>query len=133
MIGHVWLDPDYYPTRSKKRATQDDDSIVRKKPRAAGGSVSSISTGSTGHSRRACVSESALNPMNGALKCRLNHTILHLPVKPDMSPKQAYCQLHYWCKTKRKYFNTAYCPNSNVVHCVNTYYEVFHSEWIFTL
>ena len=66
--------------------------------------MSSISTRSTGHSWRDCVSESVLNPSDGVLKCRLNHTILHLPVKPDIRPKQAYCQLHYWCKSKRKYF-----------------------------
>ena len=94
-----------------------------------GASLSSMSTGSTGSSRRARISESALNPMDGSLKCRLNCSILHLPVKPKMNKKQSYCQLHYWCNNERKYSNTAFCSNCNVLLCVDRCYEIFHTEY----
>ena len=88
-----------------------------------------MSTGSTGSSRRERISESALNPMDGSLKCQLNCSILHLPVKPKMNKKKTYCQHHYWCNNEQKCSNTVFCYNCNVVLCVNKCYEIFHTKF----
>ena len=82
-VGKYWLDLDYF---GKKQFSVQKDKTA---------SMSSMSTCSTSNSRRSRIFESALNPMDGSLKCRFFKTISHLPVKPQMNNKQSYCQLHY--------------------------------------
>ena len=93
------------------------------------GSFSSLSasTGSTGGCRRARILEQSLNPMDGALKDRMNKTISHLATFPRTS--KPYCHLHYWVTGERRYSNCAYCGNCNVVLCTDNCFEMFHSNW----
>ena len=95
-------------------------------PPATTSSLLSMSTVSTGATRRSRVCESSLNPYSGALKCRVNRNISHLPTKCRSA--KDYCQLHYWCTTKRITFSCAFCYNCNVVLCMDCY-ETFHSVW----
>lgn len=92
--------------RKTANGNEDDNNI-------GGGSMSSLSTASTGLSQKAQVGESSLNPYSGSLKCRMDHTISHLPTK--CKNVKDYCQLHYWCTGKRCTSNTAFCFNCNVV------------------
>ena len=124
------MDPDYFKDKTNnKRERENKEEANSSNKRRCDGSLSSMSTSSTGASRRSHFSESALHPQDGLLRCHVDRSICHLAVKPQMSKKQAYCQLHYWCTNERRYSNTAFCPNCNVVLCVDRCYELFHSEW----
>ena len=116
-IGKKWLDPDcdkYKPLLS--RNNNFDGS----------GSLSSMSTGLTRSRGQSWVSEISLNPMDGPLKCCMNHTIVHFPTAPNSA--KLYCQLHYWTTCERKYTQCAYYDNCNVVLCIDRCYEVFHTK-----
>ena len=82
MIAHVWMDKEYYSNYLK--------------PTQRGGSIStySIST-STHNGSRSRISASALNPLTGLLRCRLNVSLPHWPsAPPKEETKTMYYQLH---------------------------------------
>ena len=114
-IRHVWMEPNYY----KKKLQKAEDGTTD-----GGGSLRSMSTVSTGAIRWLRVCDSLLNPYSGALKCCVNRNILHFPTKCRSA--KDYCQLHYWCTTKRITFSCAFYYNCNVVLCMDCY-ETFHS------
>ena len=111
------MEPNYY----KKKLHKAEDGTTD-----GGGSLSSMSTVSTGATRRSRVCESSLNPYSRALKCGINRNISHLPTKCRSA--KDYCQLHYWCTTNPITFSCAFCYNCNVVLCMDCY-ETFHSVW----
>mgnify|MGYP002052416167 CR=1 FL=1 len=116
-------------TRSGARApvpTKPIETICSAVTPCDNSSLLSMSTVSTGTTRQSRVCESSLNPYSGALKCCINCNISHLPTKCRSA--KDYCQLHYWCTTKRITFSCAFCYNCNVVLCMDCY-ETFHSVW----
>ena len=68
-------------------------------------------------------STKSLDPYQGALRCRLDVTLTHLPVKND-KPENS-CQLHYWLEKSKYRAQLLRCPTCNVTLCVDCY-KYFH-------
>lgn len=124
MIAHVWMDKDYY-TKST-RHTQDGDSTSTL-------STFSIRTTTSSRRSRSRISASALNPMTGSLKCRLDRSLPHWPSAPSKDEvKKFTCQVHYWAAGIRKYKNVQCCKECNVSLCTEGCFELFHTCWDIT-
>ena len=65
----------------------------------------------------------SLDPYQGALRCRLDVTLTHLPVKNDKPENN--CQLHYWLEKSKYRAQLLRCPTCNVTLCVDCY-KFFH-------
>ena len=78
MIACAWMDKSYYENRGGEAQYVSSSR-----------SVSSMSTNTVESTRRAIVSDILLNPLVGALKCRLNTAIAHWPSPPPSS--KFYC------------------------------------------
>ena len=101
MIALFWLDKQYFDNKPP-RSPQDDGSICTI-------STTSSTVRSCG-SARSRISDSALNPLTGALKERLNRGTTHWPLNPSFSGiKKANWQMHWWVTGKRKYKNVDFC------------------------
>ena len=121
MIAHAWMNKEYY----KKRQTEtgDDGSLSTV-------TTCSVSTSTSRGGSRCRISVSALNPISGSLKCRLDTTLPHWPSPPTKeSTKLFNCQLHYWATGKRIFQNVQYCKECNVSLCTDRCYEMFHTCW----
>ena len=117
MIVHTWMDKDYYKTRHREDQTQERCSI----------SIMSTTAMST-TSRISRIYDSALNPITGTLKCRMNRSLGHWPLVPSIHRiKKSNCQLHYWATGKLKYSNVEFCKDYNVSLCTDNCFEVFHT------
>jgi hypothetical protein len=123
-IALAWIDPQEYATKKKKRYTTPVTS-EHSEP-------STLTSNSTTNSKSNYITDFTLDPVNGSLKRRLNHTVGHWPSKAPRKRdgNKPHCQLHKWaCGIhKRKRANTALCEVCNVVLCVdNECFELFHT------
>ena len=124
MIAHTWMQDDYYATKKKASKTDSTTDTC---------SISSISTATTSTTRRSRISDSALHPISGSLKSRLNKSGDHWPASSSKHHiKKSNCQLHYWATGKRAYSNVAYCKCCKVSLCTDNCFEVFHTVWNLT-
>ena len=73
--------------------------------------------------RSATISNNALDPYTGYLRCRLDRSLNHLPVQ-TMKP-EANCQLHNWAKKSKYRKQLMKCPTCNVIICLDCY-KKFH-------
>ena len=95
--------------------------------------ISSLASSGTGSKRRR-ISDTSLDPLDGSLKCRLNHSVDHWPSKATLEPSsksKPACQLHRWaCGHKvRKRRNVVYCQECDVNLCTDQCYRLFHTKW----
>ena len=68
-----------------------------------------------------------LDPYQGVLRCRLDDTLSHLPIKND-KPENS-CQLHYWLEKSKYRAQLLRCPTCCVTLCVDCY-KYFHETAI---
>ena len=73
--------------------------------------------------RSANLSDNALNPYTGKLRCRLDRSLNHLPVQTNKP--EANCQLHYWAEKSKYRKQLLKCPTCNVTICLDCY-KIFH-------
>ena len=64
-------------------------------------------------------STKSLEPYHGTVRCRVDITLTHLPVKND-KPENS-CQLHYWLEKSKYRAQLLTCPTCNVTLCVDCY------------
>jgi Transposase IS4 len=127
-IALAWLDPnEYWPDRYIKVLSQKRsfDSIA-----------SSVDTGRQTRSskmqqhvepvvkRAKKLTDASLNASEGALKCRLNHSIPHWPL-PKKS-KKAKCALHYWAAGVEDRAQIVKCSVCDVHLCVSCF-QIYHT------
>ena len=120
-IALFCLDKQYFDNKPP-RSPQDDGSICTLS--------TTISTVWSCGSARSRISASALNPLTGALKGRLNRGTAHWQLNPSFAGmNKANCQMHWWVTGKRKYKNVDFYKECNVSLCTNGCYELFHTCW----
>ena len=119
MSAHTWMDKEYYKTRHREYQTQEICSLS---------SMSTTVTSTTSIISR--IYDSALNPITGTLKCRMNISLGHWPSAPSRHHiKKSNCQFHYWATGKHKYINVGFCKDFNVILCTDNCFELFHTTW----
>ena len=106
------MDPTYYSTKMREHSSSK--------------SLSLLSTNTTDTRQRKRISDAGLNPVNGALKCRLNHGN-HFPTAPNQDKCKTHCQLHLWATGKQKYTNVQHCRQCNVTLYTDNCYKRFHT------
>ena len=73
--------------------------------------------------KNSAFTEKTLDPYNGALQCRLDHQLNHLPIKNDKPENN--CQLHYWSDKTKVQAQLMKCMTCNVTLCLSCY-KPFH-------
>ena len=120
-IALNWLDPMYVP-----RTHQVKDAPTKEKTTglmSLFSSPSSVSTITTASSRATFCTDLSLAE-NGALQCRLNTTMSHLPSrKRGIRPQ---CALHSWTGSRNQ-SDILYCRTCNINLCVDCY-KIFHTR-----
>ena len=95
----AWLEPATYRQKtttssSARKRKQKDDEAGGIRTRSSESTISTITTSES--SRHTKITNTSLHPSTGLLRCRLNTTVQHLPVKSkNQKPR---CQLHSWAK-----------------------------------
>ena len=103
MKSLFWLDKQYFDNKPP-RSTQDNRSICTL-------SITS-STVRICESARSRILASALNPLTGALRGRLNRGTAHWPLNPSFAGiRKAEWQMHWWVIGKQKYNNVEFANN----------------------
>ena len=87
-------------------------------------SPSSVSTITTASSSRATFCTDLSLAENGALQCRLNTTMCHLPSRKRGSRPQ--CALHSWTGSRNQ-SDILYCRTCNINLCVDCY-KIFNTR-----
>ena len=126
-VALAWLKPSVYWYNSAKK------SDLQSRVSSSNGSTISESIASNIVSRKRqmkyidrknnTVSAKSLDPYQGALRCRLDVTLSHLPVKNEKAENS--CQLHYWLAKSKYRAQLLRCPTCNVTLCVDCY-KHFH-------
>ena len=79
------------------------------------------------NAKNSCITDGALDPFKGSLKCRLDHNnVRHMPSKVP-GGKHKYCQLNYWATKKKKHAQLLKCEACGVNLCVDCY-ALYHTE-----
>ena len=73
--------------------------------------------------KNSTITEKTLDPYSGILRCRLDHSLNHLPVRNDKPENN--CQLHYWTDKIKIRSQLMKCMTCNVTLCINCY-KHFH-------
>jgi hypothetical protein len=87
-------------------------------------SPSSVSTITTASTLRGTFCTDSSLAENGALNCRLNTTLSHLPLRKKGNRPQ--CALHSWTG-KVKQSEISYCQSCNIHLCIDCY-AIFHTR-----
>ena len=78
------------------------------------------------NARNSCITDEALDPFKGQLKCCLDHpNVKHMP--STVAGKHKYCQLNYWASKKKKYTQLLKCDALGVHLCIDCY-ALYHTE-----
>ena len=132
-VAIAWIDEDFYFSYLQSRQSHRDcldktayspitlDSILI----PSSSSRSSRSTVETNAMRNKKISDDALHPETGQLRCQLNKNLDHLPMQTT-SKTASRCGFHRWlgyetCKA------VSYCSACSVNLCLNCY-KLFHHE-----
>jgi hypothetical protein len=118
-IALNWLDPLYEPRTHQMK----DGPSKRNGLTPMFSSPSSVSTITTTSSSRATFCTDSSLAENGALRCRLDTTMSHLPSRKR--GKRPQCALHNWIDA-RKNTDILYCQSCNINLCIDCY-EIFHT------
>ena len=127
----AWLEP---ATNQQKTLTSSSARKRKHKDDEAGGiqtrsSECTISTITTSESsRHTKITNTSLHPSTGSLRCRLNTTVQHLPMKSkNQKPR---CQLHSWAKggnAPKVMSGVITCQICQFDLCLDCY-RLFHTE-----
>ena len=83
--------------------------------------------------KRPYLNIASLDPKRGYLKDRLKEVHWKDVHPKNKNNKVPACQLCRWTTNRkgasRKYTNTAYCQECNVVLCLGDFWQKFHSVW----
>ena len=122
-VSLAWLKPSVYWPEDSRRVS---------------GSLASVSTSKTDTTiassiitrrkinvkkKNSTFTNKSLDPYSGILRCRLDHSLDHLPVKNDKP--EASCQLHYWILKEKKRAQLLRCSTCNATLCISCY-KCFH-------
>jgi hypothetical protein len=119
-IALNWLDSSYEPrTHRIKEAPTKKTGLS-----SMFSSPSSVSTITTASSLRATYCNDSSLAENGALNCRLDTTLPHLPSRKTGTKSQ--CALHRWTGNRME-AGILYCRSCNIHLCIDCY-EIFHTE-----
>ena len=73
--------------------------------------------------KNSTLTNKALDPYAGSLRCRLDHNLNHLPVNNDKP--ETNCQLHWWASKQKIRAQLMKCSTCNVTLCIKCY-KIFH-------
>jgi hypothetical protein len=117
-IALNWLDPLYEPrTHQIKDAPSRNNGLT-----LMFSSPSSVLTITTTSSLRGTFCTDSSLAENGALKCRLETTLSHLPSRKNGNRPQ--CDLHRWTGIQKE-AGILYCRSCNINLCIDCY-KIFH-------
>ena len=119
-ITLAWLDPVlYWPVTSKKRVSSSSICTT------ATASSRTSKKSKPNRKRNSTLSDLSLDPYCGAVRCRLDTRLNHLPEEEERG--EAQCQMHYW-KNKSKYRKQLMkCATCQVTLCLKCY-KIFHDR-----
>ena len=119
-IALNWLDSSYEPRTHQVKDTPSKKTGLS----SMFSSPSSVSTITTASSLRATFCADSSLAENGALNCRLDTTLSHLPSKKRGSKSQ--CALHRWTGNRME-AGIMHCRSCNINLCLDCY-EIFHTH-----
>ena len=130
-IALAWLKPSEFwqtaATENSQRPSRSTCTVVSSVATAASSTTVSESVKARRaikiNKKNATFTENTLNPYTGALRCRLNHQLNHLPVPNDK--RENNCQLHYMANKTKVRAQLMKCPTCNVTLCLPCY-KSFH-------
>ena len=126
-LAMAWVNMDEYLERYGERIPRTNNSPLPRELSFSSPISLSSALGSPAESigsRSASIGDTALDPVQGALKIRLDTSYSHLHVPKTNST--ARCALHRWCTNEQHYSNVVYCPTCKV-HLCHHCYKPFHT------
>ena len=127
----AWLEPGTYRQKtttssSARKRKHKDDEPGGVRTRSSESTISTITTNES--SRQTKITNTSLHPSTGSLRCRLNTTVQHLPMKSkNQKPR---CQLHSWARggnAPKVMSGVVTCQICQVDLCLDCY-RLFHTE-----
>ena len=133
-ISLAWINQElYWPkkvtktTATKKRSSEKETTTqTRSRKRKSDTDLASVS--SSGSSRCVRIDDDSLDPNNGKLCIRLNHSFQHFPEKSNS--KKPKCALHRWARERQPpevQAGVTTCSICRVNLCIPCYH-MFHKE-----
>jgi hypothetical protein len=132
-ISLAWINQElYWPHKvtktkaTKKRSREPETTQARSRKRKPDTDIASVS--SAGSSRCPKIEDDSLDPNNGKLCIRLNHSFQHFPKKSKS--KKPKCALHRWARGRNAsevQVGVTTCSICRVNLCIKGYH-IFHKE-----
>ena len=127
-LAMAWVNmPEYlerYGVAKPRTANTPPPRQIAFSPISLASALGSPGDSTTEGSRSVAVKDATLDPVQGALKIRLDTSYSHLHVPKTNST--ARCGLHRWCTEEQHYSNVVYCPTCKV-HLCHHCYKPFHT------
>ena len=121
-VALAWLKPnEFWPSNnSKKNDPRDNSSTIES---SIASSIVAKSRIKFVRQKNSTITDKALDPYIGNLRCRLDTSLNHLPEKNNKPDKN--CQLHYWFDKTKSRAQLMRCLSCNVTLCISNY-KSFH-------
>ena len=121
-IALAWIDPEnYWPKQTTRSAKTSISSSSTSTTRSI---ITRLSSVPPPPKKMATFSNRSLDPYIGALRCRLDRNLDHLPVENDKP--HANCQLHFYLSKVKRRSKMMKCNTCNARLCIDCY-KKFHT------